>query len=223
MSERDDTPADDPPDEVFYAADSVSEFVERERHRQILDARKEARETLQKLGVAFGDGRRQRETRAAARASVESYALTVEEIFHQTDVGERLWNDQHIATINLPQAVEWASVDVAPGEEVVDVADVSTDMPAPVRDGQLSVVGVGAFVQLPSSSVRLSYEVELDRRGSPTETRGPTTTTFQTPIHVSREAYRATDALLAAADLGISFGEREEAEWSTDYRDDDEE
>lgn len=208
------------PDEVVHVADNVDEFVERTRLKQIHEAKSAAAEALREARLDKYDRRGELRSDAAAReyaqAAVEAYILEVEALYKRTDHGQELWEE---AILGRVPVVETTDFNV---QDVDDVKEISTTLPLTVEGGQVVVEGVGTYVDGLQGNVQITVEVEnesWDRKQTETKTyRGAMTA----PIWLSREAYRATNALLAKSDMGVKIAEEEDnAEWDTSYRDDE--
>lgn len=202
-------------EKVMYAADSLSEFVERVQYQQLLEARQEALERLRDARI-MDESQKQSEQQAGAinaRSGVESYILTAKEVMKQSDAGSSLWEDEQIATFHIGDAVHLQ-------EEVKDVTSVKTSLPT--RNGAVYVTGLKTYLAIPDHPVEVKYEKELPRRGHATETK-TTRMRLTTPIEVSVAAFSATESLLRKMDIGISIGEDDDAGWEPDdYRDGEE-
>lgn len=213
MSDETMTP-DDADEQVVYAAESLSEFVERGQYKQLLEARHEALRGIREARM-LGESRRRSEREAAAlraRSGVESYVLTVQELIHQADDGAEVWTKRPLGEVEISNAID---VD----GDVQNVRDVRTTLP--VKNGKIVVNGLKTYLQLPNHRIQVQYDVELPRRGHATKTE-TSQTTMGTPIHVSMAAFSATESLLRSLDIGISLGAAEDAGWDTSYRDSEE-
>ena len=196
----------DIPDETVFVADNVDEFVERTRHRQILDSKERAAEALRKVGGHRMEARRsgqpeheaQSLVREMARSAVESYVLECEALFQGTPEGNILWDDAVLAEFTIGDALGLEHRDI----DAVEVNDGMSRNPAE----SVQVVGVGQYPDL-GGWVDVTYEETLNRRGSPT-TEETARLELTVPVDVSREAYRATNTLLTALDLGVKTGEK---------------
>ncbi|WP_435130281.1 hypothetical protein [Halobaculum sp. D14] len=186
-------------EDAVFTADSVDEFVERMRHRQLLEAKQDAAATLRNA-VAL----QQRATAGRAaeeiRHAVAQYVLEAEALYRRTEPGKRLWNEVEIDTIPVLAS---APVD---GEEVASVDRVRPINGPPVgeRHGRrvLPVVGVKSFLEADEWRARLIYQSDIPGRGAATETKSVTFSPA-VPISTSREAFRATNALLHQLDMGV--------------------
>jgi hypothetical protein len=193
------------PNEIVQVADSVDEFVERTRHSQILEAKERAAEALRKVGGHRLEARQsgqpdheaERLVREMARSAVESYVLECEALFQKTPEGNILWEDAPLAEFTIGDGLGLKHRDI-------DVVEVNDDI-ARDPDESLRVVGVGQYPDL-GGWVNVTYEETLNRRGSPT-TEKTARLELTVPVDVSREAYRATNTLLTALDLGVKTGE----------------
>ncbi|MDS0223796.1 hypothetical protein NDI54_20930 [Haloarcula sp. S1AR25-5A] len=196
----------DIPDETVFVADNVDEFVERTRHRQILDAKERAGEALRKVGghrleahrSGQPDHEAERLVREMARSAVESYVLECEALFQGTPEGNILWDEAPIAEFTVGDALGLEHRDI-------DAVEVNDGIPRDSAES-VQVVGVGQYPDL-GGWVDVTYEETLNRRGSPT-TEETTRLELTVPVDVSREAYRATNTLLTALDLGVKTGEK---------------
>lgn len=212
----------DAEEQTVFVADTVDEFVERTRLQQILEAKNAAAEALQNSRIrhmeAIQSGMSKTEAERVAsetaRAAVASYVLECEQIYRRTENGHRLWTEAPLAEMDIRDGI---SLDM--NGEMKNIKEIRLNgerVDNPERGIELQ--GVQQFVGL-SPDVEITYERELPRRGKPLET---VTDRFEwsTPVWVSREAYRATNALLADSELGVKVDtEDESGEWENDYRD----
>lgn len=214
----------DVPDEVLHVADSVDEFVERTRLKQIHEARKAAADAIE--GAALRktqlrrDGVRKDEARElareTARSGVERYVLEVEARYKRTEAGRKLWHDAELGTISVHDPLTWE-------DEPDEVTQITVHPAAGIelRNGdRVAVVGVRAFVDgFHAASVEAEAKVPTATSANPNAAVSETLTAALTPpVRISREAFRATNALIAESDVGVKIeGEASGAE--NGYRD----
>jgi hypothetical protein len=203
-----------------FVADNVDEFVERTRHRQILDAKERAGDALRQVGARRMEAQQsgqpdyeaERPAREMSRSSVEAYVLECEALYQGTPEGNGLWDSAHIAEFTVGDALGLEHRDIT----VSGINDGTSRTPA----DRVQVVGVGEYLEL-GGWIDVNYEETLDRRGSPT-TEDTARLELTVPVNVSRAVFRATNGLLSELDLGVKTGtEDESGEWDTDYRDSD--
>lgn len=195
----------EPDEQTVFVADGVDEFVERTRLQQILEARERAAEALRDAELRHMNARSNGlgETQAAraagepARAAVESYVLECEQIYRGTEGGQKLWTDAPLAVVDIRDGISLGN------RENIKKIKLNGRLVKNPQQG-IQLCGVQQFVGL-SPAVEVTYERELNRRGAPTE---PVTEQvgWATPVWVSREAFRATNALLTSTELGVQFG-----------------
>lgn len=212
-----DAPPPQAGEETIHVADNVDEFVQRSRWQQILEAREEARDALRSASLQRAqlrsDGLDHQEARRLSRESlrgaVESYVLEAEPIYQRTEPGQKLWGGVDLAMVALPDLFV---ANLGEDEEVADVEIVTRDGTEFVvrrRDEGTPVVqlrGVQDYLALARAYVR--YQVvgqTLDRLGNPKADREETVRA-STPVNVSREAFRATNALLNHVGPGFEIG-----------------
>lgn len=195
-----------PGEETVFVADNVDEFVERTRLKQILEARQRAGESLRNAELRRINARQEgapgwQASQAAAepaRAAVESYIYEVERLYRGTEEGRKLWDDTELGELDIAKTVSLGS-----RQDIGEVVDIQLDGRSLTEVGTtLRVSGVSDYLELSGREVTITHERELPRRGSPTET-ATETAQISTPVSLSRDAFRATNALLAASDLGV--------------------
>lgn len=225
-------------EEQVYIADSVNEFVERERWRQILEAREIARDAIrdypQHLAQLRHDGVTGEEAKVLAtrvvRSAVESYVLECEPFFKNTETGEEFWSEEEISSVPVlslvsPPRPEADDLHVS-GIEQVETAD-DTDLRLSRReDGAIAVRvrGVGDYVEIGETPIVYEYRVEDDDDRNPVVHPNAGTRTDQAtirlPREVARDVCRLTDELLTEVAPGLDIGESDgRASWDPDdYR-----
>lgn len=200
------------PDETVFVADNVDEFVERTRHTQILDAKERAADALREAQLRRMEARSKEKpswlikqaAREPARSAVESYILECESLYRQTEEGRELWHKADLSTIQVRDAMDLRHRDNIGKVKSIRIGGSGSG----AKDPEITVTGVGGYLELSSTEICVEHEKALPRRGSPTEVD-----TFwcdlTIPVDVSREAYRATNVLLTALDLGVKTGEED--------------
>jgi hypothetical protein len=210
--------ADDVPDETIFVADSVDEFVERTRHKQLLEAKETAADALRKSPQVRAQAG-ERAARESVRRAVEGFVLEAESLFRRTDEGRTLWREPQIDTVPLTDVVELGET-LESGEDFEGVADARAkgDIRTRQAGGQwvVDVIGVAQYFELQESRIEVTYDVAMNRRGGPTSQR-TTTARPSTPIDTSREVFRATNALLDALDLGVRMSADDSGTVESDY------
>jgi hypothetical protein len=185
-------------EETVFVADNVDEFIQRTRWKQILDAGADAREALRDVGVERvrqgRDASSKRQTAGVARSAVESFVVEAEPLFQGTAAGRELWKRTQVAEVRVADALtvdkkgEVINVAPTPDAELSFSRSAGDDLVAPLK-------GISDYLAFPEARVRVTVEEDVPRRGNATRTHNVETRLF-TPVRASREAYRATNALL---------------------------
>jgi hypothetical protein len=202
-------------EQVVYAADNISDYVQRTRYQQLFERKEAASKAFDRVTMVRREPAvDQSDVREIVRQAVESYVLEVESLYQQTEPGRALWEQAEIDVIPIAEALgevaehkklSLKSAEAARGLRVMEV------------NGQQSLVvkGVKNYLKLPDTRLSATFEKEMNRRGSPT-----TEETYQlgatVPLRTSREVFRATNALLEQLDLGVSI-ESEVGDVESDY------
>ena len=202
-------------EQVVYAADNISDYVQRTRYQQLFERKEAASKAFDRVTMVRREPAvDQSDVREIVRQAVESYVLEVESLYQQTEPGRALWEQAEIDVIPIAEALgevaehkklSLKSAEAARGLRVMEV------------NGQQSLVvkGVKNYLKLPDTLLSATFEKEMNRRGSPT-----TEETYQlgatVPLRTSREVFRATNALLEQLDLGVSI-ESEVGDVESDY------
>jgi len=98
---------DDDLPEVIHVAEDLNEYLEKERYKQIFEAKNETAETLRQYGnpATLADNTAQlRLIRERVSASVISFITEIRRILEETEPGQELWADTQLATIELENA-----------------------------------------------------------------------------------------------------------------------
>lgn len=190
-----------PGEETVFVADDVDEFIQRTRWKQILEAAADARAALRDGGAKTAQLRRAGRSRSQAsldaagmvRSAVVSFVLECEPLYRRTDAGAELWRGARLTKAPARDLLDTEFDGTVTEIEPLGRADVTFRR----ENGELVVVvdGVEEFVELDRSIVRVTVEEDMDRRGPATSTEDYSAGLF-TPAAISREAYRATNALL---------------------------
>jgi len=198
-------------EQVVYAADSNSEYAERMQYTQMFDARRRALEKMAEVGGFENQNVRKEHQQALliARSAVESYILSFQELVKSKQNAPDKWENEIITTIDISEILPVQ-------RRVKQIKDVRTNLPT--KNGKIAVVGLRTWLNLSNKYLEVDYEIELPRRGNPTETKTERVK-IQTPKQSIMAAFEAADDIRSELDIGISFGSDEEAEWDTDYRD----
>jgi hypothetical protein len=214
---------DEPPEvgeEQVYVAENVNEFVQRERWKQILEARREARDALREAPQVEAQHGRQT-ARDHVRAAVDAYLMETGRLLQETEAGRELWQETLIAT---PSASDLLALD--PTEEIERVLSISPAGSAEIELGRggLRLEGVRDYARLGDvDRVEVTYEHKLDRRGSPIA-EATATAGISTPVPISRTvAHELSDLVGEVGPVDITSADDESAEWDVDdYRDGEE-
>lgn len=211
-----------PHEEAVLIADNVDEFVQRQRYQQIFDARSEAgraireSETRKLDAVQSGLDLPEAEAvmRQTVRKAVESYVLECEPLYQQTEVGTALWSDTDLATVRALECVAGASPDDVGQLSLLGTGGLAVqDHPLTIQVG-----GVGDYMAFNNLRARLSRTESLNRRSAATQTDDKQVT-LSTPVWLSREAFRATNALLNDLGVGIEATSDDDGEVRGEYSD----
>jgi hypothetical protein len=214
-------------DEVIHVADSVNEFVERTRLQEIHEAKQEATSAVRnsefqevEFSRRFGNEDGQRMAARNVRKAVETYILEVEAIYQRTEAGRELWANAPLGELSLDELAPGLDLD---GEDVLTVADVEIrsrgdlsydvtreDDPfsrgrGAVTDATVSVAGVGTFVDGLAGRVTATVTEESGTGWANGVEETTRTAELVAPIWLSREALRATNALLTESDVGVQL------------------
>jgi hypothetical protein len=98
---------DDELPEVIHVAEDLSEYLEKKRYDAIFEAKQEAAEILRRTGTASTAVQTNadlRYIRERVSERIVGYITEVRRILEETDAGQELWQDTHIATTPLSEA-----------------------------------------------------------------------------------------------------------------------
>lgn len=206
------------PDETVFVADSVDEFVERERHRQLLGAKEDAAASFRRAAeLRIDTSVGQDDIRDLVRQAVENYVLEAESLFDRTEAGRALWDEAEIDVFPARRAVGLLAHAQPSDATVADIRSV-TGLPVYRQDGRpvFALQGVGQFLELAETTVEVDFEVSVNTH-NPAATRTQTQRLPVTvPVRVSREVFRATNALLEELGMGVRM-EAEQTDVQSDY------
>ena len=93
--------------EVIHVAEDLDDYLEKERFKQIFEAKNEAAETLREYGnpAALVDNATQLQfVREKVSAAVVGYITEIRRILEETEAGRELWANTELANINLTDA-----------------------------------------------------------------------------------------------------------------------
>ena len=198
---------DSAPDErVLLEAESTEAYLERRRFQDLLDARDAVVERLRGRPAArySRDAPPVQHLDDDLHAATKAYIVEAKWLFDASTKGRRLWSDRQLGPVPVEAALAvWE----------LDDLDAST-LPAAVtyEDGALKLYGMGGYVRLSETEVRVTHTKTLDRRGSPTR-RDKERVAFTPPRQLSEQAFSATDELLA--DMGV-LGELGAGDWESE-------
>lgn len=209
----------DDDEQTVHVADSVDEFVERMRHEQILDARQRASDALRdsthiKLDATGSRKERAHIARKHVASVVTQFILECEPLFKKTEQGQALWDNTHLDTVPFHECVaipiEYESIEDYERTRGLDFSKT--------KGGQrvFNVMGIQDYLSFDETQCRLNCI---------TYSNSHTGTVKTTNIRVSpaplestsREAYRATNALLSSLDLGVSMADLDNDVVEDDY------
>ena len=103
----DDELGDDDLPEVIHVAEDLNEFLEKERYKQIFEAKQQAGEVLRKTGSVKADATNNTDIqlmRERVSESVVNYITEIRRILEETESGQELWEDTQLATIGITDA-----------------------------------------------------------------------------------------------------------------------
>ena len=137
------------PDETVFVADSVDEFVERERHRQLLGAKEDAAASFRRAAeLRIDTSVGQDDIRDLVRQAVENYVLEAESLFDRTEAGRALWDEAEIDVFPARRAVGLLAHAQPSDATVADIRSGSRPVPRVGRDDRRSRLrGVGKHTQ----------------------------------------------------------------------------
>lgn len=200
-----------PDEELVFVADSIDEFVQRGRWQQIMEARQEARDALREAPMQRASLRQRMShteageaVRQTVHAAVESYVMEVERLYHETEPGRKLWADTPLATVNCRQLFAFEG-----GEHDLEMESVHFSGglgPRGDPNQQVQITGVRDWLSLSDVTARykLSGVVRVGSQYRSKEREGESMVT--TPVSVSKEVYRATNALVERLGPGMDIG-----------------
>jgi hypothetical protein len=130
--------------------------------------------------------------------------MEVERLYHETEPGRKLWSDTEIAM--LP-ARQFFALDAGGEELELERVEFSTYLgPGGDPDGHILLTGVEDWLALSDATVRydMTGVVGAGRTAERREQSG--TTSVTTPVSVSKEVYRMTNALVEHLGPGMEIG-----------------
>jgi len=209
MSESNPEP---PADEIIAVADTTSEFVERTRYKRLYEARQTAAESLRETSVArsgaqrHGDVNAYEQANTHARESVQAYVLEAEDLFRRTDVGTELWESKVLGPIPATRFVSPR----AKTDTLTDLQFVNRPPDVEMSGGepdqrQIAIRGVRGFVNFEEPTAIITTEQQMNRRGSAVKEQDQRVE-LDTPVELSRAAFRATNELLAEVGVLSELG-----------------
>jgi hypothetical protein len=93
--------------EVIHVAEDLDDYLEKERFKQIFEAKNEAADMLREYGNPAAHIRTDadlRLIRERVSASIVSYITEIRRILEETEAGRELWQNTELATIKLTNA-----------------------------------------------------------------------------------------------------------------------
>lgn len=221
-------------EELVFVADSVTEFVERRRWQQIHEAREAARNRLTAAPRIRGEHSGQAAVDAVRReiaAAVETYVMEVETLYKRTEPGRKLWRDTEIATVDVREV---ATLPLDDGDRLddLDVTQVG-DAQLPMRRhdprdewGQPTddppqvtffVGGVRDFLTIANLRLRVDAEVLIQAGCTWKRKQRHRTARATVPTRISKEVYRATNALVEHVGPGLEVGDADDGTVQGEY------
>jgi hypothetical protein len=213
-------------EETLFVADNVDEFVQRTRWNQILEARHESQTALRRAAQLEAEFRAtssddaERLAAKSIRDTVESYVLECERLFTHTDVGKELWTSAEIATIPTrklftPELEEGGLEEFQGLDWVEPVGDTELTF----RQGKVRVQGMREFLDFGDARVRYQGTVSIRCNNPDAKETRTATASLTTPVELSREAYRTTNALVDHIGPGFDVVDDADSAVDGDYSD----
>lgn len=219
MSADDELADSDTPDQTVHVADDLDEWLQRQRYRQIFEAKERAAEALRDAPGALGPGPNDAKVEANVRervaAAVTQFVIEIERILKSVEDGS-LWSSEQFDTFELREVT-------AIPDSFNDFEVLTGMAPARRQDGTIvyEINGVSDFVDLGETELFIEWE----QVANPATGRIETNRVIRTPhppVNVSRNVYREAAELLG--DVGIDLDlepESDEAGWGPNYRESD--
>ena len=216
MSSADDTADDELGDgdgeAVVHVADDLEDWLQRERYRDIFEAKRAAAEVLRDLTAATNgpkgrDPATLLQARERAVAVVSQFVIEIKRIFTESERGRELWQNERFGEFALQEV---AAVTTTNFDSLTTLNGVEPIQ----RNGRYiyRITGVQQYRELADTEAMITTTEVANPATGRQETQHERFTPHP-PIHVSRAVYEKAADLLGDVGLDLEIAEESEDRW----------